>query len=77
VKGTECRRILGRTERDILEPALLNSISSLPPVRLETSSLNAAMLSELVTSSANVSMSFCANSERELVDRAVAKTRMP
>lgn len=62
---------------DILVPALLNSISNLPPVRFTISSLSAAMLAAFVTSRAKVSIPISSKLDRDPVDRAVAKTRMP
>jgi hypothetical protein len=61
----------------ILMPALLNNISSFPPVRVAISALSARMLSALVTSSANVSIPLSSRVERDLIDRAVANTRRP
>jgi hypothetical protein len=58
-------------------PALLNSRSSFPPVRVTISPFRACMLSALVTSSGNVSIPFSSRLDRELVDRAVANTCRP
>ena len=62
---------------DVLVPALLNRISNLPPVRFTISSLSAAMLDAFVTSSAKVSIPLSSKVDRDAVDRAVAKTRIP
>jgi hypothetical protein len=62
---------------DALEPALLYSMSSVPPVRWEISAFTAAMLSGSVTSSASVSMPLSARFVMDLRERAVAKTRRP
>ena len=58
-------------------PALLNNMSSLPPVRVMISAFKAAMLSEEVTSRIRVSMPFSSSPLRDLRERAVAKTRIP
>jgi hypothetical protein len=61
----------------VLVPALLNKISNFPPVRFAISAFSAVILSTLVTSRLNVSMLFSSRLKRDLVDRAVAKTRKP
>lgn len=65
------------TKQNSLVPALLNKMSSLPPVLLAISCFKRAMLSGEVTSRAKVSMPFSERLFSDFSDRAVANTRRP
>lgn len=65
-----------RRSRSLI-PALLNSMTSVPPVRFDISALSRDMLSGWVTSRVRISIPFASSEASDFVDRAVAKTRKP